>query len=142
MSAAMQNDDEAITGINVTPLVDITLVLLIVFMVTAKLIAGQGIPLDLPKAASAGVTQTMFTVSVDAQGHVLTNGQPAESDSQLRARAQAALRKNPELRTVIQASARASHGSVMHVVDEVREVGITKIAFAADKTDKNAKSGE
>ncbi len=133
MSAVIQSEDESITGINVTPLVDITLVLLIVFMVTAKLIAGQGIPLDLPKAATAGTTQTMFTVSVDAQGHVLTNGQPADSDSQLRSRAAAALRKNPELRTVIQASSQVSHGAVMHVVDEVRDVGISKIAFAADK---------
>jgi biopolymer transport protein ExbD len=136
MSAVIQSEDESITGINVTPLVDITLVLLIVFMVTAKLIAGQGIPLDLPKAATAGTTQTMFTVSVDAQGHVLTNGQPADSDSQLRSRAAAALRQNPELRTVIQASSQVSHGAVMHVVDEVRDVGISKIAFAADKVNR------
>ena len=134
MSSIANNDDEGINGINVTPLVDITLVLLIVFMVTAKLIAGQGIPLDLPKAATASTTQTMFTVSVDAAGHVLTNGQAANSDSELRMRAASALRQNPELRTVVQASARASHGAVMHVVDAVREVGITKIAFAADKT--------
>jgi biopolymer transport protein ExbD len=134
MSSIANNDDEGINGINVTPLVDITLVLLIVFMVTAKLIAGQGIPLDLPQAATASTTQTMFTVSLDAAGHVLTNGQAASSDSELRARAASALRQNPELRTVVQASARASHGAVMHVVDEVREVGITKIAFAADKT--------
>ena len=134
MSSIANNDDEGINGINVTPLVDITLVLLIVFMVTAKLIAGQGIPLDLPKAASASITQTMFTVSLDAAGHVLTNGQAASNDSELRTRAASALRQNPELRTVVQASARASHGAVMHIVDEVREVGITKIAFAADKT--------
>jgi biopolymer transport protein ExbD len=134
MSSIANNDDEGINGINVTPLVDITLVLLIVFMVTAKLIAGQGIPLDLPKAATASTTQTMFTVSLDAAGHMLTNGQAVDSDSELRARAASALRQNPELRTVVQASARASHGAVMHVVDEVREVGITKIAFAADRT--------
>jgi biopolymer transport protein ExbD len=142
MSAVIQSEDESITGINVTPLVDITLVLLIVFMVTAKLIAGQGIPLDLPKAATAGTTQTMFTVSVDAQGHVLTNGQPADSDSVLRSRAAAALRQNPELRTVIQASSQVSHGSVMHVVDEVRDVGISKIAFAADKTNRTNRRGD
>src|SRR5450631_2451924 len=104
MASASKDDDDAIVGINVTPLVDVTLVLLIVFMVTAKLIAGQGIPLDLPKAATASTTQTMFTVSVDAVGHVLTNGQAASSDADLRTRAASALRQNPELRTVIQAS--------------------------------------
>jgi biopolymer transport protein ExbD len=133
MASVSKDDDEAITGINVTPLVDVTLVLLIIFMVTAKLIAGHGIPLDLPKAASAGVTQTMLTLSIDAHGKVLANGSPVD-DQELRAQTRAALRQNPELRTVIAASADASHGSVMHVVDTVRDVGAVKIAFAADKT--------
>ena len=133
MASASKDDDDAITGINVTPLVDVTLVLLIIFMVTAKLIAGHGIPLDLPKAATAGTTQTMLTLSIDAQGKVSANGQPVASDEALRAQAREALAKNPELRTVIAASAAASHGSVMHVVDTVRDAGAVKIAFAADK---------
>jgi len=136
MASVSKDDDEAITGINVTPLVDVTLVLLIIFMVTAKLIAGHGIPLDLPKSATAGTTQTMLTLSIDAHGQVLANGQPVD-DQALRAQARAALRQNPELRTVIAASADASHGSVMHVVDTVRDVGAVKIAFAADKAVAN-----
>ena len=133
MASVAKDDDDAITGINVTPLVDVTLVLLIIFMVTAKLIAGHGIPLDLPKAATAGTTQTMLTLSIDAQGKVSANGQPVVSDDALRDQARRALAKNPELRTVIAASAAASHGSVMHVVDTVRDAGVVKIAFAADK---------
>ena len=132
--AQVSNDDDAITGINVTPLVDVTLVLLIIFMVTAKLITGKGVPLDLPKAATAGATQTMLTLSVDAQGKVLANGE-AVDDAGLRAKTASALRQNPELRTVIAASAAATHGSVMHVVDTVRDVGAVKIAFAADKAE-------
>jgi biopolymer transport protein ExbD len=131
--ASIQNTDEEITAINVTPLVDVTLVLLIIFMVTAKLIAGQGIPLDLPKAKTAGATQTVLSVSIDAQGGVLANGQKVQSDSELEQRAARALRENPELRTVISASASATHGKVMHVLDTVREAGITRVAFAADK---------
>jgi biopolymer transport protein ExbD len=126
-------DDDAITGINVTPLVDITLVLLIIFMVTAKLIAGQGIPLDLPKAASAGATQTTLTIAIAPDGKVSANGQPVPSDAALADQARRALKQNPELRTVVSASAAASHGNVMHVVDTVREAGVVKIAFAADK---------
>jgi biopolymer transport protein ExbD len=133
MSQVSSSDEEGINGINVTPLVDITLVLLIVFIVTAKLITGQSIPVDLPKAASANTTQTMFTVTIDPQGHVFADGQAAKDDAELRERARRALAQNPELRTVIQASARASHGTVMHVVDEVREVGIAKMAFAVDR---------
>ena len=131
--ASIQNSDEEISGINVTPLVDVTLVLLIVFMVTAKLIAGQGIPLDLPKAKTAGATQTVLNVSVDGQGGVLANGSKIQSDAELQQRAAEALKANPELRTVISASASATHGKVMHVLDTVRDAGITRVAFAADK---------
>ena len=131
--ASIQNTDEEISGINVTPLVDVTLVLLIIFMVTAKLIAGQGIPLDLPKAKTAGATQSVLNVSVDAQGGVLANGSEVRSDAELQRRAAQALKANPELRTVISASASATHGKVMHVLDTVRDAGITKVAFAADK---------
>src|SRR5258706_4332443 len=126
--ASIQNTDEEISGINVTPLVDVTLVLLIIFMVTAKLIAGQGIPLDLPKAKTAGATQTVLNVSVDARGGVLANGEKVSTDLELEKRAAAALKANPELRTVISASSAASHGQVMHVLDSVRDAGITRVA--------------
>ena len=138
MASASSSDDEAITGINVTPLVNVTLVLLIIFMVTAKLITGQGIPLDLPKAATAGATQTTLTIAIDRDGKVLANGQAIAGDAALANQARQALKKNPELRTVVSASAAASHGSVMHVVDTVREAGIVKIAFAADKAEPRA----
>jgi biopolymer transport protein ExbD len=132
MAHTMSGDDELVTGINVTPLVDVVLVLLVIFMVTAKLIASQGIPLDLPKAASAGTTQTIFTVSVAPNGDVSANGVPVRNAQELESKAKAALVDNPELRTVIQASVSASHGAVMRVMDELREVGVTKIAFATD----------
>lgn len=138
MANVSNNDEDGINGINVTPLVDVTLVLLIIFMVTAKLIAGRAIPLDLPKAATAGITQTMLTLSIDAQGKVLANGQAVADDAALRTQTREELRKNPELRTVIAASAAASHGSVMHVVDTVRDAGAVKIAFAADKVASDA----
>jgi biopolymer transport protein ExbD len=136
--ANVAQDDDAITGINVTPLVDVTLVLLIIFMVTAKLIAGQGIPLDLPKAATAGVTQTTLTIAIDRDGKVLANGQAMNNDTALQNQARQALKQNPELRTVVSASAAASHGNVMHVVDTVREAGIVKIAFAAEKPEQRS----
>lgn len=130
--ASIQSDDDAITAINVTPLVDITLVLLVVFMVTAKLIAGQGVPLDLPKAKTAGAVQTVLNVGVDAGGHVSANGKPLADDATLVSLARGALAQNPELRTVISASATASHGQVMHVLDTVRDAGVVRVAFAAD----------
>jgi biopolymer transport protein ExbD len=134
MASASQNqDDDIVASINVTPLVDITLVLLIIFMVTAKLITQQGIPMDLPKAASAGASQAVFTVSVDKEGHLFADGRPLANDDELRGAAKAAMAASPETRTVIQAAGAASHASVLHTMDELRESGITRIAFAADK---------
>jgi biopolymer transport protein ExbD len=133
MASTTHDSDDAITGINVTPLVDITLVLLIIFMVTAKLITGQGIPLDLPKAATAGATQTTLTISVDAAGQMTANGRPVPDEHALLERAKAALREDSKLRTVVSASAATSHGNVMRVVDTLRAAGAVRIAFAADK---------
>jgi biopolymer transport protein ExbD len=65
---ANSDTEEAITGINVTPLVDIVLVLLIIFMVTAKLIVSKSVPLDLPKAASGSDIQTVFSIVLAADG--------------------------------------------------------------------------
>ena len=132
MAATTPHSDEGITGINVTPLVDITLVLLIIFMVTAKLIAGQSVPLDLPKAATAGATQSVFTVAIDADAHVTANGIAVIDRGALQGQAKKALQSDPSLRVLVSASTRSSHGSVMQVVDSLRQIGITRIAFAAD----------
>lgn len=128
------DDEDVIAGINVTPLVDITLVLLIIFMVTAKIIVSQAIPLDLPKAASGGETQVVFAISIDKEGHILADKKPMANDADLRKAAADALAKNKDLRTVIQASAQVNHGTVIHVLDELRQAGIQKIGFAIDKT--------
>src|SRR4051812_39040356 len=118
VGTSMTNDDEAIVGINVTPLVDITLVLLIVFMVTAKLVATQAVPFDLPKAATGGETQVVFAVTVAPDGHVAADGHPVADDTALRLAARDALERNADLRTVVQGAAGVSHGAVIHVLDE------------------------
>ena len=140
--AHASSSDDSITGINVTPLVDITLVLLIIFMVTAKLIAGQSVPLDLPKAATAGVSQSVLTVEIDERGRVSANGQGVADRLALEQRASLALASDPGLRALISASARASHGTVLQVMDSLRRVGLSKIAFAADKAEPALKFGE
>src|SRR5687767_6952360 len=103
--------EETIVGINVTPLVDIILVLLIVFMVTAKLIVSQAIPFDLPKAATGGATQAVFTVSIDGRGQVRADGREMSDDESLRRVAREALARDPDIRTIVQASTAVAHGS-------------------------------
>ncbi len=133
MAASSSDQGDDITGINVTPLVDITLVLLIIFMVTAKLVVSQAMPLDLPKAATAGETQTMFTVTIDGDGVLRANDQVISQDVQLRALAASELARTPDLRAVLTASSKVQHGQVMHVLDLLRGVGITKVASGAEK---------
>src|SRR5262245_42319154 len=101
-------DDELITGINVTPLVDVTLVLL----VTAGYVAPRGLPLDLPKAATAEAVPRTLTISVARDGATYLDGAPVEREA-LRARVRAAARADPEIRAIIAADGRASHADVV-----------------------------
>jgi biopolymer transport protein ExbD len=116
MAGGAFEDNDEINSINVTPLVDITLVLLIIFMVTAKIIVSQSIPLDLPKAASGQEVQTVFSIILAADGAIIALAKDARS-------------KNPELRAVIKADAAVPHGRVIHVLDVLKQAGVAKIAF-------------
>jgi biopolymer transport protein ExbD len=129
MAGGSSDSDDAITGINVTPLVDITLVLLIIFMVTAKIIVSQSVPLDLPKAASGTDVQTVFSIIMAANGSAQVDSKPIPNDDALFAIAREAHAKNAELRAVIKADAAVPHGRVIHVLDLLKQAGVSKIAF-------------
>jgi biopolymer transport protein ExbD len=121
--------DEAITGINVTPLVDITLVLLIIFMVTAKIIVSQSVPLDLPKAASGTDIQVVFSIILAADGSTQVDGKHVPNDDAILVLGRDAHAKNNELRAVIKADSAVPHGRVIHVLDLLKQGGVSKIAF-------------
>jgi biopolymer transport protein ExbD len=118
-----------ITGINVTPLVDITLVLLIIFMVTAKLVVSRAMPMDLPKAATGGEVQQVFSVSLRADGTTFVDGAAVPTDRELFGRARGALAANATLRAVVQADGTVTHARVMHALDVLRQAGLTRVAF-------------
>ena len=119
-----------ITSINVTPLVDITLVLLIIFMVTARVVVNrQALDLDLPKAATGNAVQEIFSVALPAGGGIEIDGERVRADDDVIARARAARARHRDLRAVVHADARVPHGQVMHVLDLLRQSGITKIGF-------------
>lgn len=125
-----QRPNQPITGINVTPLVDITLVLLIIFMVTAKLVVSRAMPLDLPAAASGNEVQEVFSLSLTAAGDTLLDGRSIPDSPALLRRARAALEVNPQLRAVLRADGRVPHSRVLHNMDVLRQAGVTRIAFA------------
>lgn len=118
-----------IAGINVTPLVDITLVLLIIFIVTAKIVVAPAVPLDLPQASSGRQTQVVFSVIVDTHGPVLVDGEPVLNDEQLLKLAHEANRQHEQLQAVIHADGGVPHRRVMGVLDTLRQAGIAHVAF-------------
>jgi len=132
MAAPGQPGDEPIAAINVTPLVDVMLVLLVIFMITARLGDEHALALDLPLAASGSAAQRVLTIALDARGARTLDGAPASDDAALRSAALRARSRFPEVRAVIQADRRASHGEVMRALDTLRLAGIHRIAFAVE----------
>ena len=120
-----------ISGINVTPLVDVILVLLVIFIVTAKIIVTPAVPLDLPHAAHGEEVQVVLSVIVPVHGPMLVDGAPLPNDDDLEAKARAAAAGNPELRAVIQADGDVPHRRVVHVLDGLKGAGINRVAFGA-----------
>lgn len=134
MAGGASNDDDGmISGINVTPLVDVTLVLLIIFMVTAKMIVSQGMPMDLPKAASGQDIQTVFSVELGADGKTMVDSKKVADDDAVSGLAKAAKAKNKDIRAVIRADKKVEHGRVIHVLDLLNRAGISKVAFGVQQ---------
>jgi biopolymer transport protein ExbD len=130
MAAGSSGDDDGmVSGINVTPLVDITLVLLIIFMVTAKLIVSQSLPLDLPKAAQGQEVQVIFGLELHANGDTVVDGKKVANDDAVFPLAKEAIAKNADLRAVIRADTAVQHGRVIRTLDLLKQAGISKIAF-------------
>ena len=129
---ATYQGDDAITGINVTPLVDITLVLLIVFMVTAAYIVSPAIQVELPKAASGTeTTRTVLGLTLRKDGALYLNGRRS-SDDAVRAAIGDQLARNPDLQAVIAADRAVPHGDVVQLIDLVKRAGVRRFAIDVD----------
>lgn len=142
MLSLQDDNDGLIGGINVTPLVDITLVLLIVFMVTAKLIVSQSVPLDLPKAASGESVQLVFGVDLNEDGDLRVNGESVSSDRAVLTLARDALQDDAKLRAVIRADHRVQHGRIIRVLDLLKQAGVTRVAFAVSPVPTEGSAGD
>jgi biopolymer transport protein ExbD len=131
MASSNSNDDDdgIISGINVTPLVDVTLVLLIVFMVTAKIIVSRGMPMDLPKAATGEEVQNVFSVELTTDGKARVDSVAVDRDEAIADLAKQAKAKNRDVRVVIRADKKVEHGRVIRVLDILKQAGLAKFAF-------------
>jgi biopolymer transport protein ExbD len=128
MAGGARDDDEIISDINVTPFVDIVLVLLIIFMVTATYIVSRAIPVDLPKASSGEDITTTLALTLTKNGDLYLDGRKVQEAEVKRAIA-SARRGNRDTRAVIAADREVSHGRVVHIIDLVRREGVSRFAI-------------
>ena len=127
--SARDDDDDIISGINVTPLVDITLVLLIIFMVTATYIVKQTIEVELPRAAHGGETvNKTFALVVTREGKSFLNGVETD-DAGLIAAVQTARNRGEEVQAIVGADKNATHGTVTHLLDVLKGAGVVRFAI-------------
>lgn len=126
-------DEDSISEINVTPFVDIILVVLIIFMVTTPIIMKPSININLPKAASGQETQAgQLSVSISKDGVLFLNGGQADKSKIAEFSAQLAKDK-PDTQAVIAADKDVPHGTVIEVLDTIKAAGIHKFAISIDK---------
>lgn len=126
-------DDELISGINITPLVDIVLVLLIIFMVTTTYIVRDAIEVDLPRAAHAGeATGSTLAVVLTRDGTIYVDG-VKRTESELAARTREVVAKDRDARAIISADKGALHGAVVRVIDVVKGEGVSRFAINIEK---------
>ncbi|MDH5675153.1 MAG: biopolymer transporter ExbD [Myxococcales bacterium] len=125
---AKQDDDELITAINVTPLVDIVLVLLIVLMVTSSYLVNKSINVELPKAATGETTSQSMSISIDKGGQLYLDGAEVET-SKLQEKIRDAYRRDHDVKAVISADGRVQHSQVVTVIDILRREKVTKFAI-------------
>jgi len=118
-----------ISGINVTPLVDVVLVLLIILMVSSTYIVAQSLKVQLPKShATDGTAEKPATVTLLKNGGLRFNDQEA-TEQQISAELKKAVDADPETNLVVSADKEVQHGRVVHILDLAKLAGITKFAI-------------
>ena len=129
------DDDDGIVDINITPFVDVMLVLLVIFMVAATYIVKPSIEVELPKAASGGETlDKTLSIALSQNGTLFLNGE--KTDRQALAKACTELStENPKVQAMISADKRVPHGEVVKIIDLVRLNGVLSFAINIDPQD-------
>ena len=134
MAADLNQEEDVISSINVTPFVDIVLVLLIILMVTSTHIVKASLKVDLPKAASGGdAVESTLNVVVTKAGEVLLDGNLITTE-RLAAAVRTEKQKNPKLQAVISADKGVPYGSVVDIIDVVKINGVKSFALNIERT--------
>ncbi|MCB9678904.1 MAG: biopolymer transporter ExbD [Alphaproteobacteria bacterium] len=135
MGSKLGSDDDVIADINITPFVDIILVVLIIFMVTATTIVKQSIKITLPDAASGEETKsTSLGLTLMASGDLLLDGEKVSVPA-LKNRLREAKKSGEEVVCLIAAEKSVAHGRVVWLIDLIKSEGIAKFAININKVD-------
>ena len=133
-SSLYQDDDgPAITDINVTPFVDVVLVILVVFIVTAKLIVARCVEIDKPKASTGGDVHSTLRISVNAGGELFVNGDKFVDDTAAVARIKQIAATTTKPKAIIAGSKVGPYGNVMRAIDLAQQAGVTAIALENER---------
>jgi len=131
--ASQSGDDDEIGNINITPMVDVILVLLVIFMVTANFLKKESININLPKvqAADPNVAQSV-QVAITRDGKILLEGQ-STTEEKLFANLQRDSKFRPNMRLTLSADENLSYGTITKLMGIIRKAGVTKIALSVKK---------
>ena len=127
------NEDEVIDGINITPMVDVILVLLVIFMVTANFLKKESININLPKvqAADPNVSQSV-QVALTRDGKILLEGQ-STTEEKLVSTLERDLKFRPNMRLTLSADEKLSYGTIMKLMGVIRKAGVSRVALSVKK---------
>jgi len=136
MASTSHDDDDVITGINVTPLVDVTLVLLIIFMVTASFIVAPAVKVELPQVSKADEPPPRsLHFMVDPSGVIYMNDKKvAEGD--VLGMVKKEVTANADVQVLVSADKKVPYGEVIHLLDLVRSGGVKKFAISVEMVRK------
>jgi len=133
MGSKFGTDDDVIADINITPFVDIILVVLIIFMVTATKIVESSIKVNLPDAATGEATEsTSLGLTLTEAGDLLLDGEPIDKAG-LQAKIREAKATSDDVVCLIAADKSVEHGRVVWLIDLVKSEGVVKFALNIDK---------
>ncbi len=140
MAAKSKDAEDVISDINVTPFVDIVLVLLIILMVTSVQIIKSALRVELPSAASAGeALESTLNIVITKEGELFLDGNPA-SEEELIAAIERERRANAKVQAVIAADKGVVYGKVVHTIDVVKLHGVTSFALNIERETKSPKA--
>jgi biopolymer transport protein ExbD len=141
MAAGPSEGEDGISGINVTPLVDIMLVLVIILMVTAEFTKYRTVPIALPKVNAAAMKREPHKVAltIKDKNKIYWNDELIKKVDALPARLKAVKQVHPDVAVILRAEGKTPYEKLLNLLDRVKVAGISKVGLAVDADKKGKK---